>query len=435
VWEDKKEMKAVEQQGIIAVSIDKLKESGCWCRTFKEDSKFEDLVKSVKKNGILSPLIAKPSGELVAGHRRWKAACRAGLKFVLVDFRNVSDIQALELQLTENEDRESLSDMDLARLLKAYMEKSGCKQVDLAEKLDKSESWVSLYLNMLDLEKVYPGKVPEAELTERQAREILKAPEEQQSQVVIQVQKTVAEEGKIPSAAAIHRIVKPGGEEKLGSTFPCSDCGETVKIGDGKLALNPDRYVCSSCYQNLLEICAGCGMPRTDMLKWHGGRLCGVCRAKADNNESYFEHKISIVKIPKQLQERLKTRVHKPSIDTYAYRKAQRSPLIAKFEDDIGEGLNERSMPMGEQQGLITLPLPFSDRTWSNLPRGIMVLRVNGPPHEEPKQKAKDEKICKALEDLGVHVVEIDYKAPSETAKKEALDIIEQNLKEMGWRK
>jgi len=85
------------------------------------------------------------------------------------------------------------------------IKKFGHTQEALARKVGKSKAWVSQHIAMLELEKVHPGELQTGELTERQAREILAAPEEKREEIIDQINET----GEIPSAREIRRAVQP----------------------------------------------------------------------------------------------------------------------------------------------------------------------------------------------------------------------------------
>jgi ParB/RepB/Spo0J family partition protein len=81
-------------------------------------SGIEDLVASIKEKGVLVPLMVRKAGkalEIIAGHRRAKAAELAGLKVVPVIQYDWSDDEVLEAQLIENLQRKDLHPMDEAK--------------------------------------------------------------------------------------------------------------------------------------------------------------------------------------------------------------------------------------------------------------------------------------------------------------------------------
>lgn len=114
----------------------------------------DELVKSVEKHGVLQNLLARPRPkggyEIVVGHRRHAAAEKAGRSKVPVEVRELSDVEAREIQLVENLQREDLHPMEEAegyeglKALGRYVE-------EIAAQLGKSESWVNGRLTLLDL--------------------------------------------------------------------------------------------------------------------------------------------------------------------------------------------------------------------------------------------------------------------------------------------
>jgi ParB family transcriptional regulator, chromosome partitioning protein len=82
--------------------------------TFSEREIFE-LSESIKKNGLIQPIMVRRKGdgvyELIAGERRFRAAKLAGLSTIKAVIRNSSDEQAMELALVENLQRQDLNPM------------------------------------------------------------------------------------------------------------------------------------------------------------------------------------------------------------------------------------------------------------------------------------------------------------------------------------
>ncbi len=85
-------------------------------RRFFEPQAMADLTKSVQKKGILSPLLVRPLAnnqyELVAGERRLRAAKAVGLEQVPVVIKQLSELEAKELGLVQNQQRQDLNHLD-----------------------------------------------------------------------------------------------------------------------------------------------------------------------------------------------------------------------------------------------------------------------------------------------------------------------------------
>lgn len=95
----------VSRDEIVNIPIDKLKSFKDHPFKVLDDEKMTELVESITDNGIMSPVIVRPSGksyELISGHRRTHAAKLAGLKEVPAVIREMSDDEATVLMVDAN---------------------------------------------------------------------------------------------------------------------------------------------------------------------------------------------------------------------------------------------------------------------------------------------------------------------------------------------
>ena len=118
-----------------------------------------ELVASIKEQGILQPILARPIGpdrfEIVAGERRWRAAQKAGLHEVPVVVREFSDEEALQIAIIENVQRQDLSPIEEARAYKRLARDWGHTQEQVAKLVGKSRPHVTNLVRLLGL----PAKV------------------------------------------------------------------------------------------------------------------------------------------------------------------------------------------------------------------------------------------------------------------------------------
>jgi ParB family chromosome partitioning protein len=149
-------------------------------RHFSEDE-LAALAQSVREKGVLQPLLVRPiegeaaSFELVAGERRWRAAQRVGLHQVPVVVRALSDVEALEVALIENLQREDLTVLEEANAYRRLMDEFGRTQSNIAEALGKSRSHVANMLRLLGLPEIVRRRLEEGALTAGHARALLMA--------------------------------------------------------------------------------------------------------------------------------------------------------------------------------------------------------------------------------------------------------------------
>mgnify|MGYP000063338617 CR=1 FL=1 len=77
-----------------------------------DDDKMDDLVKSIKQNGVLTPVLVRPdknnSYEMISGHRRMHAAIKAGLETIPAIVRDMDDDDAVVVMVDANIQREEL---------------------------------------------------------------------------------------------------------------------------------------------------------------------------------------------------------------------------------------------------------------------------------------------------------------------------------------
>lgn len=136
----------------------------------------EELADSIRKNGILQPLLVREKGdhyEIVAGERRYQAAKKAGIEEVPVIVREVSDDEVLQLALIENLQRADLNPIEEAQGFKALLDTKGLTQDQLGRILSKSRPAIANTLRLLDLPKRVQDLMAEGRLTAGHARAIL----------------------------------------------------------------------------------------------------------------------------------------------------------------------------------------------------------------------------------------------------------------------
>ena len=147
-------------------------------QNFREE-KLEELVKSIRKNGIIQPIAVRPSKsgsnkyEIVAGERRWIAAQRAGLHEIPVTILDLSDVESLEVAIVENIQRDDLNPIEEARGYKRLNEEFKYDHESISKLMSKSRSHISNTLRLLTLPKDVLAMLEEGTLTSGQARPLI----------------------------------------------------------------------------------------------------------------------------------------------------------------------------------------------------------------------------------------------------------------------
>jgi len=130
----------------------------------RQDS-LEELANSIRAQGVVQPIVARPIGksgdsqryEIVAGERRWRAAQMAGLDTIPAVVRDLPDDAAIAMALIENIQREDLNPLEEARALDRLIREFDLTHGEAAEAVGRSRASVSNLLRLLDLsDKVKP---------------------------------------------------------------------------------------------------------------------------------------------------------------------------------------------------------------------------------------------------------------------------------------
>ena len=150
-------------------------------KVFDED-KLRELASSLEKHGMVQPLIVTPIEadedgevryELIAGERRWRAAQRVGLTEIPCIVRAMSPLEATEIALIENIQRENLNAIEEAEAYRQLIDTYSYTQEDLSKRLGKSRPYITNTLRLLSLAPQYRSMLNDGRLTAGHARAIL----------------------------------------------------------------------------------------------------------------------------------------------------------------------------------------------------------------------------------------------------------------------
>ncbi len=123
-------------------------------RKIFDEEPLKELSESIKKYGILQPLIVKKNGmmyEIIAGERRWRAAKLAGITEVPVIIKDFEKQEAAEIAIIENIQREDLGAVEEARAYQALINEFGLTQEEVANKVFKNRTTITNSIRLLSL--------------------------------------------------------------------------------------------------------------------------------------------------------------------------------------------------------------------------------------------------------------------------------------------
>lgn len=147
----------------------------------------KELSVSIKRHGILQPLVVTPGKDdtyvIIAGERRYRAAKLAGLREVPALVRSSEELDRLEIGLVENVQRVDLSPLEQAISIAKLNEQFNISLEDIAKRLGKAHTTVVNSVRLLQLPDAAKQALTEGKISEGHARSILAlkdSPEKQQ---------------------------------------------------------------------------------------------------------------------------------------------------------------------------------------------------------------------------------------------------------------
>lgn len=164
-------------------------------RRLFDQEKLDELAESIRKHGVLQPIVVRKAGEryeIVVGERRYRAARQAGLESIPAVVREYDDRDMMQIALVENLQREDLNPIEEAEGYRRLMSEFGLTQEELGAVLGKSRSAVANTLRLLKLDPFVQESVSRGTLSMGHARALLalESPADQ-----IRVCRKVVEEG------------------------------------------------------------------------------------------------------------------------------------------------------------------------------------------------------------------------------------------------
>ena len=211
-----------EDEGITALKLTDIEPNKSQPRKNFDIEALNTLADSIRQNGIIQPLLVRsmPDGtyQIVAGERRWRAAKMAGLNEVPVFIKELSDIQAQQIALIENLQRENLNPIEEANGYKELMDRFGMTQEDVARVVGKARSSIANSLRLLSLPPIIAEMVSNNELSAGHCKVLLGV---KNNKDMVELAHRAA--GKDVSVREMERMVKsldkPEKPEKKKETF------------------------------------------------------------------------------------------------------------------------------------------------------------------------------------------------------------------------
>ena len=149
------------QNQVVNIKISDVYPNGDQPRIYFDEDKIIALCESIKKHGVLQPIVVRPDDEgrymIIAGERRFRASIMANKESIPAIIKDMPIKEVLEIALVENLQRENLNIID----------KHKSTQEELAELVGRSRPYITNTMRLLnlsdevkkyiELEKISPG--------------------------------------------------------------------------------------------------------------------------------------------------------------------------------------------------------------------------------------------------------------------------------------
>ena len=167
--------------GIQKINISQIIPNPSQPRKNFKDGDLKELSSSIKNQGLIQPIIVKPTTDnqfqIIAGERRWRACQLNGLHEVDCVIKDLDDTNVLEAALIENIQREDLNVIEEANAYKGLIDIKGINNEALAKLIGKSPSHVSNILRLLELDIKIQQMVINNDLSMGHARALIGVPD------------------------------------------------------------------------------------------------------------------------------------------------------------------------------------------------------------------------------------------------------------------
>ena len=207
----------------------------------REPANLDEMTASIKAQGILEPLLVRPSRHgdpkaedaynLVFGGRRFAAAKLAGLKEVPCVVKEMTDGEVIEAQLVENLQREDLSEIDEAKAYQRYITATKSTQIALGKRIGKSQPYIAGRLSLLTLPEKVQKVVSSGEISASKAEVLVSVMKDMPETRVIEAAKIAAQKD-VPVARLKNELTwkkkewaaQDARQKKLAKAWPCPEC-------------------------------------------------------------------------------------------------------------------------------------------------------------------------------------------------------------------
>ena len=169
------------------INIERVIPSEIQPRKFFNDKTINELAESIKKYGILNPIIVKPENgkfKIISGERRYRAAKIANLEEIPVIIKDdLNEKISFEISLIENIHREDLNPIDEAESYEKLIKEFNYTHQQIANLIGKDRTYVTNMLRLLNLTEFVKTQLINGNLTVGHCKVIVNLSEEEQNKI------------------------------------------------------------------------------------------------------------------------------------------------------------------------------------------------------------------------------------------------------------
>jgi len=159
---------------ITTIKLSQIRPDSLQPRMIFQDAQIDDLAESIKKYGLLQPILVKKQDDryiIIAGERRYRACKKLGLEYVEVIIKD--DENAMLISLIENIQRENLTALEEAVAIQNIKDKYKCTHEELSKLLGKTRVYITNKLRILNADEYTKKLLSDNNITEGHARALL----------------------------------------------------------------------------------------------------------------------------------------------------------------------------------------------------------------------------------------------------------------------
>lgn len=165
------------EEKIIKIELNKLSPNPNQPRSNFNESALKELASSIKRYGVIQPILAMPNGKekyvIIAGERRFRAAKIAGLDKIPAVVKQRKELEQIEIALIENIQREDLNPLEQAYSIEKLKQQFNFSVDEIAKRMGKANSTITNLLRLVSLPESAKKALMENKIVEGHARQIV----------------------------------------------------------------------------------------------------------------------------------------------------------------------------------------------------------------------------------------------------------------------